>query len=207
LPFFFAAYAAFAFVQIHYAGWNALKDIAMVNRLLLANTSTCRSGAVRLGLASALIAIASLAVAQTDSQRYAQARQLLQSGQPAAAAQAFRQLATEGDSASQFELSLLYRSGRGVGADPRASLKWLRRAAAGSYPAALSNLGGEYAKGSFVVQDRIRALALFFLAEAGGLREASTNAQVVARTMTREQQTQAHDLALRCQRGGPQACL
>jgi TPR repeat protein len=162
---------------------------------------------LHLGLAITLAGAAGLAAAQADAQRYALAQQMLQSGQQAAAAQAFRQLATDGDAASQFQLSLLYRTGRGVPADPRASFEWLRRAAGGSYPEALSNLGGEYAKGQMVAQDKVRALALFYLARARGLNEAGTNAQVVARMLSPEQVTQGQALAQRCEREGPQPCL
>lgn len=154
----------------------------------------------------ALLATLTWAQAQTDP-RYTQAQQQLQSGHAAAAAQTLTELATAGDAASQFQLSLLYRTGRGVPADARLSLQWLRRAAAGNYPAALSNLGGEYAKGHMLAQDKVRALALFYLAQAGGLSEAGTNAQVVARKLTPEQVTQGRELALRCEREGLQACL
>jgi TPR repeat protein len=163
--------------------------------------------ALRLALALTLVSTAGFAKAQTDAQRYAQAQQMLQSGQVVPAAQAFRQLATSGDAASQFQLSLLYRTGRGVPADPRASLQWLRRAAGSNYPEALSNLGGEYAKGQAVAQDKVRALALFYLAEAGGLNAARTNAQVVSRMLTPAQLAQGRELALRCEREGPQPCI
>jgi TPR repeat protein len=184
-----------------------MEVLTMANRLSLTRWAARWHQLMRFGLSMALVSAAGFAFAQADAQRYAQAQQMLQSGQHAAAAQAFRQLATDGDAASQFQLSLLYRMGRGVPADPRASLQWLRRAAAGSYPAALSNLGGEYAKGQAVAQDKVRALALFYLAEAGGMNEARTNAQVVARMLTPEQLTQGRDLALRCTREGPQPCL
>jgi uncharacterized protein len=164
-------------------------------------------GLLRRGLAFALVSATGFAAAQTDAQRYAQAQQQMQSGQAATAAQTFRELATDGDAASQFQLSLLYRMGRGVPADARLSLQWLRRAAGANYPEALSNLGGEYTKGQAVAQDKVRALALFYLAEAGGLNAARTNAQVVGRMLTPEQLAQGRELALRCTREGPQPCL
>jgi TPR repeat protein len=86
-------------------------------------------------------------------------------------------------------------------------LQWLRRAAGSNYPEALSNLGGEYAKGQAVAQDKVRALALFYLAEAGGLNAARTNAQVVSRMLTPAQLAQGRELALRCEREGPQPCI
>lgn len=158
----------------------------------------------RLSSAVALLAILTLTQAQTDPSSI-QAQQQLQSDQ--AAAQTLHQLATAGDAASQFQLSLLYRTGRGVPADARQSLQWLRRAAAGNYPEALSNLGGEYAKGQMLAQDKVRALALFYLAQAAGLSEAGTNAQVVARNLTPAQVAQGQDLALRCTREGLPLCL
>ena len=178
----------------------------MARRLDSPTPGTMWRSARRGVIAVALLTTLTAANAQTDP-RYTQAQQQLQSGQTAEAVQTFRQLATEGDAASQFQLSLMYHTGRGVPADPRAALQWLRRAAAGNYPAALSNLGGEYAKGQAVAQDKVRALALFYLAEARGLRDASTNAQVVARTLTPEQLAQGRELALRCERESPQPCL
>jgi TPR repeat protein len=184
-----------------------LEIFTMVNRLYSTRLLRAWCKALHLGLAMALLSSTGLATAQTDAQRYAQAHRMMQSGQVEAGVEAFRQLATSGDAASQFQLSLLYRTGRGVPADPRASLQWLRRAAGGNYPEALSNLGGEYAKGQAVPQDKVRALALFYLAEARGLNAARTNAQVVGRRLTPEQLAQGRELALRCEREGPQTCL
>jgi hypothetical protein len=45
------------------------------------------------------------------------------------------------------------------------------------------------------------------LAEARGLNAARTNAQVVGRRLTPEQLAQGRELALRCEREGPQTCL
>ena len=104
--------------------------------------------------------------AHAQAPSYAQAQQALQAGQYTTAFQAFQALAREGDAASQFQLSLLYRSGRGVAPNAQQALQWLQRAAQGRNAEALSNLGGEYARGQSVRQDKVKALALFLLAQA-----------------------------------------
>ncbi|MDZ7937299.1 MAG: hypothetical protein U5M53_03045 [Rhodoferax sp.] len=179
----------------------------MAHRPVSVGPRTTWNNALRLGLAIALISTAGFAAAQTDTQRYAQAQQMLLSGQHAAAAQVFRQLATQGDAASQFQLSLLYRSGRGVAASTQQSLQWLQRSARSGYAAALSNLGGEYAKGQLLREDNVKALTLFLLAQARGLEVAGTNAQTAARTLSAEQIRHARTQAQSCLQSSMQPCL
>jgi TPR repeat protein len=148
-----------------------------------------------------------LQAAHAQTPNYAQAQQALQSGQLTAAFTAFQTLAKQGDAASQFQLSLLYRTGRGVAPSAQQSMQWLLRSARSGYGAALSNLGGEYAKGQWVKQDNVKALALFLLAQANGLDVANSNAQTVARTLDPAQVEQAKALAQGCLQGSMQPCL
>lgn len=154
---------------------------------------------------SALLLASPLAHAQTPS--YAQAQQALQSGQYTAAFDAFQTLAREGDAASQFQLSLLYRTGKGVAPNAQQAMQWLQRAAQGRHGGALSNLGGEYARGQTVREDKVKALALFMLAQAQGADVGGTNAQTLARTLSAAQITQAQTLAQGCHTGSMQPCL
>ena len=82
--------------------------------------------------------------AQTPT--YVQAQQALQSGQLETAFRTFQALAQGGDAPSQFQLSLLYGSGRGVAPNAQLARQWLMRAAAGRHGEALSNLGGDYTR-------------------------------------------------------------
>lgn len=158
---------------------------------------------------SALLATLALcsmsAHAQTLS--YTQAQQALQAGQYSAAFNAFQTLASQGDAASQFQLSLLYRTGKAVAPNGPLALQWLQRAAQGRYGEALSNLGGEYARGQALRQDKVKALALFLLAQTQGVDVAGTNAQTVARTLNAPQIEQAKALAQTCAQGSMRPCL
>lgn len=145
--------------------------------------------------------------AHAQTPNYAQAQQALQAGQYTAAFHAFQALAREGDAASQFQLSLLYRTGRGVAPNAQQAMQWLQRAAQGRHGGALSNLGGEYARGQTVREDKVKALALFLLAQAQGADVGSTNAQTLARTLSPAQITQAQTLAQNCHAGSMQPCL
>ena len=119
----------------------------------------------------------------------------------------FKQLAGSGDATAQFQLSLLYDSGRGTPQDAKAALYWLRMSATHGNPQAQSNLGVAFSKGRGVVQDPIRAYAWFAAAVASGDTAAITNRDVIARKLTEQQATQAKALLIQCQRSGFTPCL
>ena len=159
----------------------------------------CHSGIASLVMACTLV--------HAQTLDYPQAQRALQSGQSDVAFRAFQKLAQHGDPASQFQLSLLYRTGRGVAPNPQQSLHWLKRAAGGGYSEALSNLGGEYSKGQLLRQDKVKALTLFLLAQAKGLGFAATNAQTAARMLSPAQVTEAQTMAEQCLQASLQPCL
>jgi TPR repeat protein len=119
----------------------------------------------------------------------------------------FKQLATSGDAAAQFQLSLLYDSGRGTPQDAKSALYWLRMSATHGNPQAQSNLGVAFSKGRGVVQDPIRAYAWFAAAAASGDSVAITNRDVIAKKLTEQQATQAKALLIQCQSTGFTPCL
>ncbi len=119
----------------------------------------------------------------------------------------FKQLATSGDAAAQFQLSLLYDSGCGTPQDAKEALYWLRMSATHGNPQARSNLGVAFSKGRGVVQDPIRAYAWFAAAAASGDSVAITNRDVIARKLTEQQATQAKALLIQCQSTGFTPCL
>jgi TPR repeat protein len=119
----------------------------------------------------------------------------------------FKQLATAGDAAAQFQLSLLYGSGRGTKLDAKEALHWLRVSATHGNPQAQSNLGVAFSRGKGVAQDPIRAYAWLAAAAASGDSVAITNRDVVAAKLTEQQVIQAKALLFECQRTGFALCL
>jgi TPR repeat protein len=68
--------------------------------------------------------------------------------------------AEKGDAASQFNLGMLYVSGKGVSKDEAEAVRWLRKAAEQDYAEAQFNLGNHYHKGEGVArppQEKSRA--------------------------------------------------
>jgi hypothetical protein len=128
-------------------------------------------------------------------------------GEFAVAFSQFKQLATAGDAAAQFQLSLLYSSGRGTKMDAREALHWLRMSATRGNPQAQSNLGVAFSRGKGVAQDPIRAYAWLAAAAASGDSIAITNRDVVASKLTEQQVIQAKALSIECQRSGFKPCL
>lgn len=119
----------------------------------------------------------------------------------------FKQLAASGDAAAQFQLSLLYGSGRGTKTDAKEALHWLRVSATHGNPQAQSNLGVAFSRGKGVAQDPIRAYAWLATAAASGDSVAITNRDVVASKLTEQQVIQAKALMIQCQRSGFGSCL
>lgn len=119
----------------------------------------------------------------------------------------FKQLAASGDAAAQFQLSLLYGSGRGTKMDVKEALHWLRVSATHGNPQAQSNLGVAFSRGKGVAQDPIRAYAWFAAAAASGDSVAITNRDISAGKLSDQQLLQAKALLIECQRIGFAPCL
>jgi TPR repeat protein len=128
-------------------------------------------------------------------------------GDYASAFPQFKQLAMSGDAAAQFQLSILYGTGRGTKQNANEALYWLRMSAAHGNPQAQSNLGVAFSKGRGVTQDPIRAWVWFSAAASSGDSVAATNRDVVARKLSEQQITQAKVLLIDCQRSEYKACL
>jgi TPR repeat protein len=119
----------------------------------------------------------------------------------------FKQLAVSGDAAAQFQLSLLYGSGRGTKLDAKEALYWLRVSATHGDPQAQSNLGVAFSKGRGVAPDPIRAYAWFAAAAASGDSVAITNRDIAAGKLSEQQLLQAKALLIKCQRTGFAPCF
>ena len=91
------------------------------------------------------------------------------------AASIWRPLAEEGDPKAQFNLGLLYETGRGVAEDPAEAAAWYRRAARQGVTQAQLNMAALHQTGRGVAQDP--AEALFWLEVAARLGEGAAREQ------------------------------
>lgn len=82
----------------------------------------------------------------------------------ATALRLWQPLAEQGDAASQFNLGLMYDTGRGVPEDDATAVNWYRQAAEQQYAKAQFSLGAMYQRGDGVAQDFAQAAKWFRLA-------------------------------------------
>jgi TPR repeat protein len=91
----------------------------------------------------------------------------------------FEPLAKAGDTEAQYNLAMLYRSGKGVAKDMRKCAQWFRRAAEQGLAAAQYQLGYLYDQGEGVEQDNPAALAWYRKAAEQGHAGAQVNLGVM----------------------------
>ena len=91
----------------------------------------------------------------------------------------FSELAKTGDSRAQFNLGVMYMTGRGVARDIAASLEWHRKAAEQKLPAAQHGMGVFYYQGNGVEKDYGEALRWFRLAATQGFANSQFNIAVM----------------------------
>lgn len=100
---------------------------------------------------------------------------------------------------AQFELSIYFTQGLGVGEDPKAARRWLERAAEGNHPRALYNMASSYATGSHGELDTAKATDYYERAAALGHGRAAATLAVMILTDeiegTREKAVEWLDLA------------
>lgn len=163
-------------------------------------------GAARRALCIGVAALLCLRAGPAHAGSFEDAVAAKDRGDFAQALQRFKPLAQQGDAASQFQLSLLYRNGQGVPANATESLRWLRRSAHGGHAAAQSNLGAAYAQGRMLPQNTGLAYVWLSAGANGGSREAATNLTVLQRRMTPAEISQARELASACAQRHFQGC-
>jgi TPR repeat protein len=100
-------------------------------------------------------------------------------GDGATALRLWQPLAEQGDANAQFELGVMYESGRGVPPDYPAAMKWYLRAADRGHAFAKLSLGAMYENGEGVPQDFVQAHKWYNLAVAG-LPASETEIRAVA---------------------------
>jgi TPR repeat protein len=120
-------------------------------------------------LVLAVIPIASLA------QDFAKGHSAYQRGDFEVALQEWRPLADQGHVDAQYNLSVMYRHGKGVPQDDAEAVRWYQLAAEQGHAGAQENLGFMYSSGNGVPQDYAEALRWYQLAAGQGNASAQTN--------------------------------
>ena len=123
------------------------------------------------------------------------------------AAKLMRLAADQGIANAQFNLSLMYKNGRGVTHDYKEAVKWYRLSADQGDPLAQSNLGVSYVTGQGVTQDYVRAHMWFNIAASSGNTLAESNRDKVAKKMSQTQIKKAQKMARRCQSSNYKNCV
>lgn len=95
-----------------------------------------------------------------------------ESGDYPAALQLFWKMASQGNAEAEYNVGVLYETGRGPAQDFREAISWYRLAAAQGHAAAQTHLGLMYANGRGVSKDDKEAIKWFRLAAAEGYAEA-----------------------------------
>jgi TPR repeat protein len=103
--------------------------------------------------------------------------------------------AEQGDAVIQFNLGLLYSSGKGVQQNYEEAAKWFQKSAEQGYDKALYNLGLLYSNGNGVPKDYMQAYLCFKLAAEQGIETANTYLETMAQQMTPAQIAQAQEMA------------
>jgi localization factor PodJL len=110
---------------------------------------------------------------------YADAVELMQSGQAEAGAAAMQRAAEAGHAMAQYRLALAYERGEGVAVDLAAARTWTERAAAGGVVMAMHNLGVYYARGEGASRDEAAAFRWFRQAAEFGVADSQYNLAIL----------------------------
>jgi TPR repeat protein len=105
----------------------------------------------------------------------AEAEQLLQAGEQAAAFEQFERLAIGGDSAAQYRLAQFYSGGAGTDQELQQAVKWYQRAADNGHAGAQFSLGVLYSTGKGVERDDGLAVDWYVNAAKQGYIDAQYN--------------------------------
>ena len=127
-------------------------------------------------------------------------------GDYATALREWQPLAEQGDANAQFNMGVLYYTGRGVPQDYKTAAQWLRRAAKQGRTDAQAILGEMYASGEGVSQDYIHAHMWADIAAAGGEKNAVEFRNLYRKKMTSSQIAEAQKLARECVRKAYRDC-
>lgn len=164
--------------------------------------------AYKAGFLMLAMALGGSALASDNPQ--ADAKAAFESGDYAAAAKALEPMAAQGDAAAQYNLGLLYNTGRGVPKDQAMAASLYEKAARqGKAPAQLA-IGVMYRNGQGVPADYPRAFMWLTMSEDG--LTGTDNAQAarfrkeLEKDMTPEQMQEARDMVDNCRQVGVKNC-
>jgi len=118
-----------------------------------------------------------------------------QRGDYATALQEWQPLAEQGNAAAQFNLGIMYATGRGVPENDAEAVKWYRKAAEQGNAAAQFNLGIKYDEGTGVPEDYVKAYMWLSLAKAQGQKQAAKGLDLLKTLMTGADISKAQALA------------
>lgn len=126
--------------------------------------------------------------------------------EPSTSVQFLEPLAAQGNAVAQFNLGVLYDTGRGVWQDYVLAAQWYRKAAKQGHAAAQFNLGGLYYEGQGVPKDLVRASMWFTLAGIAGFDGATRNRNSVATLLTADQIATVQQMARACKLNNYAGC-
>ena len=122
----------------------------------------------------AALALAGVPIA-SSAQDFAKGLSAYQRGDFEAALQEWRPLADQGHVSAQYNLSVMFRHGKGVPQDDAEAVRWYQLAADQGHARAQANLGFMYSNGNDVPQDYAEALRWYQLAADQGNASAQTS--------------------------------
>jgi len=124
----------------------------------------------------------------------------------ATALQEWKPLAEQGFAPAQFNLGLMYETGRGVPQDYKEAVKWYRKASEQGAAKPQTNLGYMYQQGQGVLQDNILAHMWYNISSANGEGLGAENRDKIAKEMPAEDISKAQAMARECMASGYQNC-
>lgn len=133
--------------------------------------------------------------AWSQAQTFEQSLSASDRGDDRAAFAGFKKLGEEGNSKAQFNVGLMYRSGRGVAADDQQAAAWYRKAAEQGDVDAQYNLAEIYRNEQSALKDEQTAYFWLLLASAQGHQNAARNRDFVVRRLSLEARTSAETAA------------
>ena len=153
-----------------------------------------------------LAAVLSLAFTQVTAQDFNKGLEAAHAGDYATALKEFKPLAEQGYADAQYNLGVMYETGKGVLQDYAEAVKWYRLAAEQGYADAQNNLGVMYETGKGVLQDNLTAHMWYNIASANGLEEAGEYRDELAALMTADAIERATAMARECMNSGYKKC-
>ena len=127
-------------------------------------------------------------------------------GDYATTLQLLRPLVERGDAQAQNSLGAMHYNGKGVVKDFKEAVKWYRLAAAQGNISAQVNLASMYYEGEGVAENPVRAHMWLNIAAAQGDPDAARMRDVVSKSLTTQQLTEAQAMALKCATSNYKQC-